>query len=63
MPIALVISRSSKDRSSGSESLPFASCVTLGMLFISNEAQFLYKQSRSCIKTDNIVVRDKWDSV
>ena len=45
MPIALVVTEV-YNRGFKSESLPFASCVTLGMSFISSEAQLPYKQSR-----------------
>lgn len=54
MPIALVVVSSNfRDKCFGSESLFFASCVTLGMSFISSEAQFPYKQNGVYIKTDN----------
>lgn len=59
MPVALVLISGSFRDSSGSEYLSFATCVTLGMPFISSEAQFPYKQSRGYVKTDNILVRDK----
>ena len=45
MPIALV-GTELYSRGFKSESLPFAGCVTLGMSFISSEAQLPYKQSR-----------------
>lgn len=36
----VVLTRSSRDECSGSKSPPFASCVTLGMSFISFKAHF-----------------------